>query len=241
LGALRLGRHVLKTPAVCGAVLAKNIRVMSSAVSRALEQGADLVELRVDGLQNQEGWKRLLRGGFPMILTNRPRREGGVFLGSEEKRVKTILEAIEGNVPCVDIEFSTPEKLRNRVVSAANRAGVSVLMSSHDLSVTPAVKVLREQVKKMAEAGCDLAKVVTFAQNPSDSMRVLDFLVEVQDEVSVPVIAFAMGDAGKITRIASLLLGSPITYASVGRTTAPGQLGVAETKQLLRRLMPKGD
>ncbi|MDI6642569.1 MAG: type I 3-dehydroquinate dehydratase, partial [Candidatus Hodarchaeaceae archaeon] len=69
---LRLGRHKLSTPAICGSVVGKNLNEMRAGVARALKQGADLVELRVDGLRDQTGWGGLLRKGLPIILTNRP-------------------------------------------------------------------------------------------------------------------------------------------------------------------------
>lgn len=240
MGELKLGKYLLKTPAVCGAVMGKNFDEMRAAIARAVEQGADLIELRFDSLRDQKGWDRLIRKDMPTIFTNRSRKEGGFFRGSEEKRVDLILDAIQRGVSCVDIELSTPEKLRDRVISGAKRSGVSVLMSCHNFSTTPSLDVMIDFVKKMVEAECDLAKVVTFAESSMDALRVLDFLVQVQDEVEVPVIAFAMGNAGIITRITAPIFGSPLTYANAGKPIAPGQLEVAETKQLLRKLMPKG-
>jgi len=239
LSELRLGSFVLRTPAVCGAVMGRDVREMGRAVARARKMGADLVELRADTLEEVQGWHRLVKGDFPIIFTNRPRREGGEFRGGERERVEILQEAIERHVACVDVEFSTPAGLRKRVISAAKREGVSVLVSWHDFSKTPAVVALKARAKKMAAAGGDLVKLVTFANSVVDSIRVLDFLVEVQEEISVPAVAFAMGEAGRMTRIASLLLGSPFTYASVGRMTAPGQFDVAETRRLLSRLMPR--
>ncbi len=240
MGELKLGKRVLKTPAVCGAVMGEDVDDMASAVSLAMKQGADLVELRIDSLRDREGWNDLLRMGPPTIFTNRPKREGGTFRGTEGARIDMIVEAIENGVPCVDLELSTTQRLRNRVVKAAKENGVSVLMSHHDFSATPSVEALIGVAKKMARFGGDLIKVVTFANNMAASMRVLDFLIDVQGEVTVPVIAFAMGEAGRISRIASLLMGSPFTYASVGEPTAPGQLGVVETKQLLLKLTLEG-
>ncbi|MEM2890430.1 MAG: type I 3-dehydroquinate dehydratase [Candidatus Hadarchaeum sp.] len=236
---LKLGRFVVKTPAVCGAVEGRDVHEMKRAVSLALKKGADLVELRMDSLGEKEGWQKILKNHLPLIFTHRPKREGGTFSGAEEERIGIILEAIENQVPCVDLEFSTPKPLRDKVVTAARREGVSVLMSWHDFSMTPSIKALKRMAGKMVKAGGDVIKLVTMARNPTDSMRVLDFLVDVQDEISVPVVAFAMGEAGRITRIASLMLGSPLTYASVGRPTAPGQFDVAETKLLLQKLMPR--
>lgn len=237
LGEIKLGKHKLKTPAICGAVIGKNVREMEAGVARAIEFGVDLVELRVDGLRDQTGWEKLLlRAEVPMILTNRPKREGGGFKGSEETRVELLLEGIARGVACIDVELSTPKLLREHVVEQAKKSKVTVLMSHHDFALTPSIETLIGIVKRLAEAGCDIAKIVTFAKEPRDAIIVLDFLTQAQDVVDVPVMAFAMGDAGRVTRIVAPLFGSPITYAAAGGATAPGQLDVEVTKRLLHEL-----
>jgi 3-dehydroquinate dehydratase-1 len=235
---IRLGSRQLRTPAVCGAVIGESVKAMSGVLAKAMEQGADLVELRLDGLSEQAGWEKLLheKANVPIILTNRAKREGGRFEGGEEERVRVLLDGIDIGVDCVDVELSTEKKFLIKVVQEAKRRGVSVLMSHHDFSGTPKAEALVAVAKRMVVAGCDIAKVVTFAETPSDALAVLDFLVEVQDEVSVPVIAFAMGDAGRFTRISAPLFGSPIVYAGAGEATAPAQFDVATTKRLLREL-----
>jgi len=235
---IRLGSHQLRTPAVCGAVIGESVNAMSAGLARAMEQGADLVELRLDGLRERAGWEKLLheKAKVPIILTNRAKREGGRFEGGEEERVRVLLDGIDRGVDCVDIELSTEKKFLSRVVQEARRRGVSVLISHHNFSGTPKADALVAVAKRMVVAGCDIAKVVTFAETPNDALAALDFLVEVQDEVSVPVIAFAMGDAGKFSRIVAPLFGSPIVYAEACEATAPGQFDVATTKRLLREL-----
>ena len=238
---LRFGTHKLLTPAICGSVMAEKVNEMKTCVAKAIEQGADLVELRVDGLRDQAGWGKLLPVKVPVILTNRPEREKGGFKGDENKRIEVLLQGIAQGVTCIDVELSTPEPLRERVVSQAKKSGVAVLMSYHDFSLTPSIEVLTDVTKRLAGAGCDLAKIVTFAESTGEALRMLDFLAQVQDEVAVPVIAFAMGDAGKITRIAAPILGSPIVYAAADKVTAPGQFDVATTKRLLHELIPGGE
>ncbi len=236
----KLGKHELRTPAVCGAVIGQNIETMRASVARAINQSADLIELRIDGLHDSTGWEKLLPVKVPVILTNRPEREGGSFKGDENKRVEVLLQGIARGVSCIDIEFSTPEPLRERVMSQAKKSGIAVLMSHHDFSLTPSIEVLTDMAKRLVGAGCDLAKIVTFAGDRKDALRILDFLAQVQDEVAVPLIAFAMGDAGRITRIAAPVFGSPIVYAAAGEATAPGQFDVATMKRLLSELISKG-
>jgi 3-dehydroquinate dehydratase-1 len=42
-----------------------------------------------------------------------------------------------------------------------------------------------------------------------------------------------MGDAGRISRILSLYLGSPYTYVSLGKPIAPGQFSVDEINKII--------
>lgn len=234
---LRLGRSELEVPAVCGSVMGESVGAMKAGLGRAVEHGADLVELRLDSLRDRRGWQELLGAKLPVIVTNRPEREGGGFEGGEEERIEPLLEGIAGEAACVDVELSTDRALLKKILSSAKKKGVSVLMSHHDPTSTPQADELIEVVKEMARAGCDIAKVVTFAEGREDSLRVLDFLVRAQEEVAVPLVAFAMGEAGRLSRIVAPLLGSPIVYAAAGEVTAPGQFDVATTKMLLRKLL----
>jgi 3-dehydroquinate dehydratase-1 len=49
-------------------------------------------------------------------------------------------------------------------------------------------------------------------------------------------IGIAMGDIGKYTRIVAPIFGSPITFASIDKESAPGQLDIKTTKNILRKL-----
>jgi 3-dehydroquinate dehydratase-1 len=209
---------------------------MEAGVAKALEQGADLIELRLDGLRDLSGWQKLLRADIPIILTNRAECEGGHFKGDERSRVKPLLDGIAEGVACVDIEFSTLKQHLDEVSKAAKQKGTSVLVSYHDFSTTPPVDALIDIARRMADTGCDLVKIITFAKEPRDALRVLDFLAEVQNVVTIPVVAFAMGDVGKLSRIAAPLLGSPIVYAAAAEVTAPGQFDVVTAKRLMREL-----
>lgn len=220
-------------------MIGKDLGEMRAGIAQAIKQGADLVELRVDGLRNQAGWERLLLGAPPIILTNRPEREGGRFKGDENDRVELLLDGIRRGVPCVDVELSTPKKLRDQLVSVAKRSGVTVIISYHDFSTTPSADVLVGIVKKISEAGGDIAKLVTFAKDSDDAFRMLEFLIQMQGEKSIPIVAFAMEDAGRITRLVAPIFGSPLVYAAAGDKTAPGQFDVATTKNLLRGLTSK--
>jgi len=237
---LKLGRHKLQVPAICASVIGSNVDVMVAGVARAIEKRADIVEIRLDGLRKRVGWEKLLKVDMPLILTNRAEREGGRFKGGERTRVDHLLKGIDEGVACVDIELSTQKPLLNEVMKTAKAHGTSLLVTHHDFKATPPIATLIKIAERMADAGCDIAKIVTFAKTHQDALTVLDFLTQVPDSVAVPVIAFAMGDAGRLSRIAAPLFGSPIVYAAADEPTAPGQFDVDTTRRLLREFGLRG-
>ncbi len=236
---IKIGEYTVKTPAVCGAVRSNTVAGMIKTVKKAFSEGADLVELRIDAIKGASGLDELFKIKKPIILTNRPKREGGEFKGSENERVNLLLEGIKSKVPCVDLELSTPAKLRNEVISNAKRSGVGIVLSYHNFSKTPAVAELEKIARDMEKIDCDMIKIVTNFNEMTDAFNVLEFLAKNQPKISVPVIAFVMGNGGLITRFIAPMLGSPLVYAAADVKTAPGQLDVATTKKMLKELTPK--
>jgi len=236
---MKLGKREVKTPAVCGAVIGKSMPEMKRAVRKGVKAGADIIELRIDGMRDQSGWESLLRSKVPIILTNRARREGGFFTGSENARAEELMKGVKLGVSCVDVEFSTSKSARDQILKRAKSRGVSTIVSHHDFSGTPAPAQLVKITEKIAETGCDIVKVVTLAKNRGDAFRMLDFIVQTRGKFEIPVIAFAMSEAGKITRFIGPIFGVPIVYAAVEKQTASGQLDVAATQAMLKELMPR--
>lgn len=206
---------------------------MAAGIARAIEQKADIIEIRLDRLRKNSEWEKLLETELPLILTNRAEREGGHFKGEDGARIKYLLKGIEEGAPCVDIELSTPHSILNKVIETAKIHGTSLLLTHHDFKETPPIATLMNIAEKMAGVGCNIAKIVTFARTPKDALTVLNFLNQVPSYVKVSVVAFAMGEAGRMSRIAAPLFGSPIVYAAAIETTAPGQFDVETTRLLL--------
>ena len=50
------------------------------------------------------------------------------------------------------------------------------------------------------------------------------------------IIAISMGKIGSYTRVISPILGSPVTYASVNDESAPGQLDIETTSEMIKKL-----
>lgn len=231
-GNLLFGKDEIKTPAVCAPVIGKTVGKMKDRIDLAIEQEADVIELRIDKLENYENWKSLLNTELPKIVTNRTRREGGYFDGTEEERVDFLLDSISAGTSCVDIEFSTEREKRLKVLEKAEKNNTSTICSFHDFDKFPNTQNLLEKARHMVRKS-DFVKVIGYAETLEDSLKSLEFLIEGSKIIKKPLISFSMGEKGQFTRLVSPLLGSPITYASIEEKTAPGQLNLEETKEIL--------
>ncbi len=202
----------------------------------------DLLEWRIDGfLRSHEpgeikGFCQALRAGprLPLIATNRPVRQMGAFEGSERLRLGMLEDAARGGAQWVDLEFD----LDRREVARFQDAGAKVLMSWHDPDGTPSAGELCARLEQMSKSGADALKIATFARAAEDNLRVLDLIPFARKQLGAELVAFCMGPVGKWSRVASLFMGSPWSYAQLeGQlATAPGQFSAAELRALIRAL-----
>jgi 3-dehydroquinate dehydratase type I len=87
------------------------------------------------------------------------------------------------------------------------------------------------------ESGAHIGKIVTIAKDYKDVLRILN-LQAAAAENNFPLIAFCMGVIGKISRLATTMLGGYMTYAAPdeGEETAPGQIRVSALRAMLKSL-----
>lgn len=213
---------------VCAPIVEKDYKSARYSAKKAIGLGADILELRIDILEdpNSDDVKQLIMDiNYPVIATNRMQSEGGFFDGSEKERVSILINAAP-YAKIVDIELQTDEKLRSKVVKASK----STIISYHDFKKTPSFEEILSVVKMEKEIG-DIAKFAVMPQSNKDTLTVLKVLSEVQNTIGI-----AMGEVGKYTRVVAPLFGSPITFASIDKESAPGQLDIETTKSILRKL-----
>jgi 3-dehydroquinate dehydratase type I len=202
----------------------------------------DLVEWRIDRFS-----KRYSPGGIkafcevlsagprrPVIATNRPVRQMGDFEGEEDLRLGLLEDAAKAGAEWVDLEYDTDPADIERF----KKTGARVLLSWHDPQATPSDGILRERLEQMSKAGPDALKIATFARVPSDNLRVLNLICLAKKEWGLDLVCFCMGPVGKWSRVASLFLGSPWTYARMDgqEATAPGQFDASELRSLIGAL-----
>ena len=192
---------------------------------------ADILELRLDlidahDLKTLLGWASL-----PVIVTNRSKHDGGQFKGSDEERLKPLREALRSGVDYVDIEVSTPREYLQPFLEGED--ATRIILSYHDFSHTP------EDFNPIYEAMCempgDIVKIVTYARDLSDNLKMFELLQRAKQEKQ-KLIGLCMGDLGEISRILSPLLGGFLTFGSLesGLESAPGQIPAVTLKDIYR-------
>lgn len=198
---------------------------------------ADVMEIRLDVMDQFDLKPLISRANRPLIVTHRSRREGGMGTATHERRVRNLVDAVEAGAPFVDVELSMPLDHRQQILR--NHRKTQVIVSSHIRNGTPPFPELEALLRKAAATGADVVKIVTLARHAKDNLEVLR-LIPLALAMGQKIVAFCMGPLGKISRIACPLLGGFLTFASLeeGDSSAPGQMTCLQTKAMLELLGP---
>lgn len=191
----------------------------------------DLVELRLDALDEIRLKDLLPFTERPLIVTNRRKEEGGLFQGGEKERLAYLEEAAGYGAAYIDVEWMSPEPMRSRLLEL--RGDAKTILSYHDIQKTPSLDELLSFWEEMTQIEADIYKIVTMAQALDDSLTMLRFLQEVRDK-GRKVIAHCMGEGGKISRVLAPLFGSYMAYSAPagGEQAASGQLTAGQMRRV---------
>ncbi len=186
---------------------------------------ADLIELRVDYLRNAELGLLFQNRKKPFIVTHR----------RKEKRLGVLQEAIDLGTDYVDVELATERSLLQGLIR--NKRSTRIILSFHDFRKTPPQKELQKLLNQMVRLEADVVKIVSFARSWEDNLNILS-LLPFAKERKQKIVAFCMGEKGKISRIFSPFLGAAWTYASLSqsKTSAPGQLTTQALKDIWKKM-----
>ena len=204
---------------------AKLNRLLQSSLKRS-----DYIEIRFDFMEPNKIpiALNLIKKHLPRcICTLRPRSEGGKFSSNEKNRISILKLIAEYNPYLLDVEYNTIRKNKT-LHQYLRKTKTNLLISWHDFAKTPNINFLKSMRKKMAKFSKNI-KIVTTAKSMKDTLGILS-LYKFQSNTNL--IAFAMGDYGRMSRILCTQLGSPYTYVSLGKPVAPGQFSLDEIKSI---------
>ena len=217
---------------VCASITDNNIEDIIKTVNMIKDEDIDYIELRLDLIDdvNTHIAKELLGQikhltDKKIILTNRTKLEGGFFEGSEGERIQILVDNAD-LADIVDVELFTEKDLIQRVIDAADKT----IISYHNFSQTMDFDSLQKIIDEASGMG-DIAKIAVKPNSIEDTYVILRLLLENDN-----LIAISMDNLGTYTRIVAPIMGSPVTYASVGNKSAPGQLDIHQTIEMIKQL-----
>jgi 3-dehydroquinate dehydratase/shikimate dehydrogenase len=191
------------------------------------------VELRLDWLKNAGELAHFLkklrinRKKACVIATLRRREAGGRYRGARSGQLQRLAAATRAGCAWCDLEVETAEHLDLGDLAVLRSAGTRVIVSFHDFLGTP--RDLRSAVRRLDHCSGDAIKIATEARTICDGTRLLAVTRGRRDVVAVP-----MGEVALPARVLALREGSALAYAATTTATAPGQLSIAEMRNVYR-------
>jgi 3-dehydroquinate dehydratase type I len=202
-------------------------------MNRARDEGADLLEWRLDVTRDPELETVLLQSPLPVIATVRSIEQGGHFSGTRQEQLRLLIQAATFGSSYIDWEFRPGESLPEELSPMREK----VILSYHDFEETPAENELESLFDQMAASSTGVVKVVTLAQRMEDNLSLLNLIGRGRKR-GIEVVAFCLGPLGRISRLACIFIGGAFTFAALesGAEAAPGQLSLAKMRQLVELL-----
>ena len=194
-------------------------------------EGADIIEWRADYLDRDA----ILAvapaifekfAGRELIFTLRTVSQGGRINLTAAEYVALIKEVAHLYQPdYIDFEYYTHKEVFDQMLDFPN-----LILSYHNFKETP--ENLLEILSELTNLTPKVVKVAVMPHNEQEVLDLMNFtrgfktLNPEQDYVTM-----AMGKLGRISRLASDLMGSSWTFASLDEGTAPGQISLKRMKQ----------
>ncbi|MHC5019130.1 MAG: type I 3-dehydroquinate dehydratase [Planctomycetota bacterium] len=208
-------------------VAGRTAEQVAALARRAVDDGADLVELRADACPESDPavLRRWIPAGVPACYTLRSIAHGGAFPGSEADAVARRDQATAAEFDWVDVEAPVDggEPL------PPLPSGVRTILSLHDTQGVPADAA--ERCDAMRAHGADVVKIIGTATVPEDAAPLLA-LHDGRDDVA----AWCMGEAGAVSRLLAWRAGAALLFGAADpeAPAAPGQFSNEELVERYR-------
>src|SRR2546426_6090578 len=124
---------------LCATIAAPDIKTLMGEARRALAEGADLVELRLDYLRRgseEEIVKEISPISNSCILTVRSRAEGGKFRGGGREKLQRLLAVLKAGPHYIDIQLAIAGR-KHKLAHELERNSHSLSVSLHALEGAP--------------------------------------------------------------------------------------------------------
>ncbi len=231
-------------PKICVPVTARTRRELLENIKliRQNKSMIQLLEWRVDWFDSCLNFQRVenalaeLRSAFPnlpVIFTFRSREEGGkrqIYFRDYRNLYLRIAQKSLAEIIDVEIEKQGPTE---QLIQELKKKNVTVIASNHHFEGTPSLQEMISVLEKMQRSGADIVKLAVMPNSKSDVMNLMQAALTVKEKKKTPVVAMAMGELGRVSRLSGGFFGSDLTFGMVGASSAPGQIEVSQLNEAL--------
>jgi 3-dehydroquinate dehydratase-1 len=233
-----------RLPALCAPLVGRDTAALEAEAKAIAARKPDLVEWRVDffsqiadasAVIDTASAIRAASDGLPLLFTRRSRREGGEAIAIGEEQVVALYRQVcaARAADLIDFESGNDGGHVAQVREAAGKAGIGLVLSYHNFSLTPPFEMLMARFVDAERLGADVAKVAVMPQSPEDVLVLLEATLRASRTLGIPVIGMAMGAVGAVSRLVGGVFGSALTFAVGEQASAPGQVPMDDVRAVL--------
>lgn len=207
---------------ICVTIAQESRRLALADMLNASMLGADLLEVRLDTLDNAPNFAEMLSAKRkPLLFSCKRKQDGGQWQGTEEERLMLLRQAVLSKADYVEIELDAADQIRpfpgcGRVISYTN------------LTETPAD--IADMVDEIKTKKPDVIKLTCKARTPEEAWP----LVQLLPKATVPTVVVGLGRPGVMIAILGRKIGAPWTVAALekGMEAYPGQPTVRDLEEV---------
>lgn len=233
-----------RCPLICTPLVGRSKDEVLRELAVVLPKQPDILEWRVDGFRNVGNLTEVLElagcireavGRLPVIFTCRSTGEGGERTPLDDAGVVALHTALCESrlVDVIDYELSHPPERREPLRRASRANDVALILSYHDFQGTPDAAALVAKFTDAERCGADIAKVAVMPRSPEDVLTLLGATWRASQAVGIPLIGISIGGLGVVSRMASGVFGSALTFAVGASSSAPGQVPIEDLRAIL--------
>lgn len=232
---------------ICVPIIGKTDEEILNQAREIVKEEPDCIELRIDWYEHvfEEdrviGLLKKLRaviGNHVLLFTFRSSLEGGEKAISTDDYMELCQAACNsGDIDLLDVEAFMKEGLLESLIKVAHDNHVYIVGSNHNFSFTPTQEELFQTLLDIDKMGADIPKVAVMPVTERDVLNLLSATLFYHEKGGTkPIITMSMKSMGAISRLAGNVVGSAVTFATVGQASAPGQLPIKLIKEVLTRM-----
>jgi len=209
---------------ICITIAQESRHLLLADMLNAAAMGADLVEVRLDCLENAPNFSDMLSAKrLPILFSCRRPQDGGNWQGTEDERLVLLRQAIMSKADYVEIEHDVADQIRpfpgcKRVISYTNTEKMpSAISDIYDDMLTQKPDVIKLTVR---------------ARTPEEAWP----LVQILGKPKVPTVVVGLGRQGLMLAVLGRKIGAPWTAAALerGMEAFPGQPTISDLVEIYR-------